>query len=128
MAPFMPSVPGVSTSFAPSMASNVRRSSDMVSGIVRINLYPLAAATNASAMPVLPLVGSMMTVSFLSTPRLSASSIMAIPMRSLTLPSGLKNSHLRRMVASTPAVTLFNWTNGVPPTVSTILLKMRAMC
>ena len=38
MAPFMPSAPGVNTSFAPSMASNVRRSSDIVSGIVKINL------------------------------------------------------------------------------------------
>ena len=38
MAPFMPSVPGVSTSFAPSIASNVRRSSDIVSGMVRMSL------------------------------------------------------------------------------------------
>ena len=73
-------------------------------------------------MPVLPLVGSMMTVSFLSMPRFSASSIIAMPMRSLTLPSGLKNSHLSRMVASTPAVTLFSLTSGVRPTVSTMLL------
>ena len=76
MAPFMPSVPGVRTSRAPSIASNVRRSNDIVSGMVRISWYPLAAATNASAMPVLPLVGSMMTVSFFTMPRFSASSIM----------------------------------------------------
>ena len=38
MAPFMPSVPGVRTNLAPSMASNVRRSSDMVSGMVRMSL------------------------------------------------------------------------------------------
>ncbi len=37
----------------------------IVSGIVRINFNPLAAATNASAMPVLPLVGSIKTVSWL---------------------------------------------------------------
>ncbi len=73
-------------------------------------------------MPVLPLVGSMMTVSFFRMPRFSASSIMAMPMRSLTLPSGLKNSHLSRMVAGKPAVTLFNLTSGVRPTVSTMLL------
>jgi len=30
-------------------------------------------------------------------PRFSASSIIDMPMRSLTLPSGLKNSHLSRM-------------------------------
>ena len=63
MAPFMPSAPGVRTSFAPSMASSVRRSSDIVSGMVRMSLYPRAAATKARAMPVLPLVGSMITVS-----------------------------------------------------------------
>jgi hypothetical protein len=34
----------------------------MVSGMVRINFSPRAAATNASAMPVLPLVGSIRTV------------------------------------------------------------------
>ena len=34
----MPSVPGVSTSFAPSIASSVRRSSDIVSGMVRMSL------------------------------------------------------------------------------------------
>ena len=82
----------------------------------------MAAATNASAMPVLPLVGSMITVSFLSMPRFSASSIIAMPMRSLTLPSGLKNSHFSRMVAGAPAVTLFRRTSGVWPTVSTMLL------
>ena len=38
IAPFIPSAPGVSTSFAPSMASSVRRSTDIVSGIVRMSL------------------------------------------------------------------------------------------
>ena len=38
MAPFMPSAPGVSTSFAPSMASKVRRSRLIVSGMVRMHL------------------------------------------------------------------------------------------
>ena len=38
IAPFMPSAAGVSTSFAPSSASSVRRSSDMLSGMVRISL------------------------------------------------------------------------------------------
>ena len=37
IAPFMPSVPGVRTNLAPSIASNVRRSNDIVSGIVRIS-------------------------------------------------------------------------------------------
>jgi hypothetical protein len=43
-------------------------------------------------MPVLPEVGSMMTVSRPDRPARSAASIMATPMRSLTLPRGLKNS------------------------------------
>src|SRR5208282_5596867 len=53
--------------------------------------------------------------------------IMAAPMRSLTLPRGLKNSHLSRMTASRPAVTLLRRTRGVRPTVSTILLKICAI-
>jgi len=38
---------------------------DIVSGMVRISLYPLVAQTKARAMPVLPLVGSTITVSLL---------------------------------------------------------------
>ena len=75
---------------------------------------------------MLPLVGSMMTVSLLSRPLRSAASIMAMPMRSLTLPSGLKNSHLRRIcvAGSTPRLAgmRFRRTSGVWPTVSTMLL------
>jgi hypothetical protein len=73
-------------------------------------------------MPVFPLVGSMMVPPGLRIPRRSASSIMAMPMRSLTLPRGLKNSHLRVIEAGRPAVTLFKRTRGVRPTVSTMLL------
>ena len=74
----------------------------MVSGIVKISFNPLAAATNASAMPVLPLVGSMMTVSGLILPALKPASISATPMRSLTLESGLKNSSLSSTSARAP--------------------------
>ena len=104
------------------MASSVRRSTLIVSGMVRMHLYPFAAQTNASAMPVLPLVGSTMMLSALSLPACSAASIIAMPMRSLTLPSGLKNSHLSAIVASRPAVTWLSRTSGVWPTVSTMLL------
>jgi ribonuclease HII len=55
-------------------------------------------------------------------PCISAASIIAMPMRSFTLPSGLKNSHLRAMVASRPAVTWLSFTKGVRPTVSMMLL------
>ena len=43
----------------------------------------------ASAMPVLPLVGSTITVSGPMSPASCAASIMATPMRSLTLFAGL---------------------------------------
>ena len=45
-------------------------------------------------MPVLPLVGSMITDSLVSVPVRSAASIMLTPIRSFTLESGLKNSSL----------------------------------
>jgi hypothetical protein len=45
----------------------------------------LAAQTNASAMPVLPLVGSSTCWPGLSRPDRSASQIIAAPMRHLTL-------------------------------------------
>ena len=50
-------------------------------------------------MPVLPLVGSMMCVSGRIKPSRSPASIMDTPMRSLTLFSGLKNSHFANTVA-----------------------------
>ena len=50
---------------------------------------PSAAQTKAKAMPVLPLVGSRMMVSGLIRPAFSAASIIATPMRSLTLWAGL---------------------------------------
>jgi hypothetical protein len=56
-APFIPSAPGVNTSSAPKALSRFLRSILIVSGIVRISLYPLAAATQASPIPVFPLVG-----------------------------------------------------------------------
>ena len=68
-------------------------------------------------MPVLPEVGSMMVVLGVIFPSFSPAAIIAAPIRSLTLPSGLKNSHLRAMVAGSPAVTRCSFTNGVFPTV-----------
>ena len=77
MDPLIPFSPGVSTSLAPSAAKSAMRSWDMVSGMVRIRGYPLMAATKASPTPVLPEVGSMMTLPGLSRPCRWASSIMA---------------------------------------------------
>ena len=61
----------------------------MDSGIVRISRYFRYAQTNARAIPVLPLVGSMITVSGFKIPLRSASTIIAMPIRSLTLLIGL---------------------------------------
>ena len=88
MAPFMPAAPGVSSNFAPNALSRLRRSWLIVSGIVRMTLYPLLRPTQASPTPVLPLVGSMMVAPGRSRPCFSASSIIARATRSLTLPPG----------------------------------------
>ena len=51
-------------------------------------------------MPVLPEVGSMMTEPGFSWPLASASSIIALAIRSFTLPAGLKYSSFARTRAS----------------------------
>ena len=91
----MPLLPSVRTRFAPRALSICRRSTDIESGMVSVSLSPLAAQTKARAMPVFPLVGSMMWVFLFTAPDRSPASIMALPMRSLTEERGLKNSHLR---------------------------------
>ena len=56
-------------------------------------------------MPVLPLVGSTsVDLPGVILPCFSSASIMATPMRSLTLASGLKNSSFKRMSALTPGL------------------------
>ncbi len=122
MAPFMPCVAGVSTSSAPRKASILRRSCDIDSGMTSFSRYPFAAATKASAIPVLPDVGSISTVSGLMTPDCSIAVIIAAPMRSFTLPAGLKYSSLARIVALTPRLCgrRFSRTIGVSPMASTI--------
>ena len=71
-------------------------------------------------MPVLPDVGSISV--FLPgaiLPEASSASIMATPMRSLTLAIGLKNSSLARRLATTPfsLANLSSRTSGVSPIV-----------
>ncbi len=78
----------------------------------------------ASAMPVLPLVGSTRTVSLLMTPAFSADSIIEKPMRSFTLWAGLKNSSLATTSAPSPSVTRFRRTSGVLPIRSVTLLAI----
>ncbi len=86
--PGIPSPPGVRINSAPNALSIIRRSTDIVSGIVSVSRYPLAAHTNASAMPVLPLVGSTTCIPGLRRPDFSASQIIAAPMRHFTLYEG----------------------------------------
>ncbi|MNF10402.1 hypothetical protein D3C80_2113280 [compost metagenome] len=61
MAPAIPSDAGVNTNSAPKAINSFLRSILKLSGNVMINLYPKAAAANASPTPVFPLVGSMIT-------------------------------------------------------------------
>ena len=114
----MPSAPGVRTRLAPSAFSRLRRSRLMVSGMVSINLYPLAAETKASPTPVFPLVGSMMVAPGFRIPFSSASSIIARATRSFTLPAGLKYSSFPISLAFNPllALKLENSNRGVFPT------------
>jgi hypothetical protein len=114
-APFMPWGAGVSTSSAPNAFRSFRRSMLMLSGMVRMQRYPLKAAMNASPMPVLPLVGSTMTPPGFKSPRFSPSSIMARAIRSFTLESGLRDSSFTTTSAFMPAVSLFKRTSGVLP-------------
>src|SRR4051794_14376159 len=89
----------------------------MPSGRVRISSYPRAAQTIASAIPVLPLVGSTTTARpGLISPSSSAASIIATPIRSLTEPPGLKYSSLAQTCAPSPSAMRSSSTIGVPPT------------
>lgn len=99
IAPFMPLAPSVRTSSAPYAFIRLRRSIDMVSGMVMIMRLPRAAAMEHSPIPVLPDVGSMITVSSSILPALTASSIMALAILSLIEPAGLKHSALPMIVA-----------------------------
>src|SRR5437867_572000 len=69
----------------------------------------------ASPMPVLPLVGSTIVPPGLSAPRRSASSTMATPMRSLTLPPGLNDSTFAMTVAPSGLGRRLRRTIGVCP-------------
>ena len=71
-------------------------------------------------MPVLPLVGSMISVSSEIMPAFSAASIIARPMRSLTLENGLKNSSFSSTVACPGGMSRLSFTSGVSKVVWTM--------
>ncbi len=67
-------------------------------------------------MPVLPLVGSIRVVlPGVIRPAFSAASIIDRPMRSLTLPAGLNDSSLPRIVAPESLESACSLTSGVLP-------------
>ena len=66
----------------------------MVLGIVNVMPYPRAAATKASAIPVLPLVGSTISLPADNKPFSSASQTMLAPIRHLMLELGFLDSIL----------------------------------
>ena len=124
IAPFIPLAPSVKTSSAPYAFKRFLRSTLMVSGSVKIALYPLTAATAARPIPVLPLVGSIMVAPSFKIPFFSASSIIANAILSFTEPAGLNASSFTKMAASvTPAFAayLLAFTIGVFPTNSNVL-------
>ena len=130
IAPFIPLAPSVSTISAPYALRRFLLSTLIVSGSVRIALYPLAAATAASPIPVFPLVGSMIVAPGLIFPLFSASSIMLRATLSFTDPAGFKYSSFARSVAFvTPAFLLYplSLRRGVPPISSNALSLMSAM-
>src|SRR5574343_960192 len=69
----------------------------------------------ARPIPVLPEVGSTITVPGPILPSCSAASIIATAMPPFTLWPGLKNSSLATAVAPAPSVTRFRRTSGVLP-------------
>ena len=82
-----------------------------------ISLYPLAAATEASPIPVFPEVGSIMTVPAFMSPRSSASFKIAFATLSLTEPAGLKYSSFAKIFAFKSSVfSIFvSSSSGVSP-------------
>src|SRR5271157_2985348 len=66
-------------------------------------------------MPVFPLVGSTISMPGLSTPRFSASQIIAAPIRHFTEYAGFLPSILASTVAFAPSVTRLSLIRGVLP-------------
>ena len=69
----------------------------------------------------LPDVGSINSLSFVSSPDFSASQIIDAPIRHFTLKLGLRDSTLAKIL---PVVTRFSFTNGVLPILSELSSKI----
>src|SRR5689334_16000328 len=96
----------------------------ILSGIVKIHLYPFTAATIARATPIFPEVGSMIVPPGFNNPFFSASSTTASAILSFTLLPGLDASSFAQTVAEIPAVIWFRRTSGVLPTASSTLAEI----
>jgi hypothetical protein len=79
--------------------------------MTQINLYPLIIATKANPIPVFPDVPSTIVPPGFSLPSASASAIYRHSV--FYRITGIKVSTLASTNASTPSMTLFNFTNGV---------------
>ena len=87
-----------------------------------MHLYPLIIAAIAKPIPVFPDVPSIMVPPGFKIPLFSASSIIFKAIRSLIEFPGFVVSILAKTVAEISLVMLFNFTKGVLPIVSKILL------
>jgi hypothetical protein len=84
-------------------------------------LIPKAAQTEANAIPVFPLVGSITVVSFVISPAFKAEFIIFVPILSFTECEGFINSHFPKTVAPLALLAPCNFTKGVLPINSVML-------
>jgi hypothetical protein len=112
---FDPPAAGEKMISAPYIRSRSTRSLDTFSGITQTSRYPRSFATMASAMPVLPLVGSRMVSPARSRPASSAARTIHSAGRSLTLPVGLRSSSLAHNRTSPLGDSRGRPTRGVLP-------------
>ena len=122
-----PSSGFTNTSSAPNALSIFLRSMLMLSGIVRISLYPFTAATKAKPIPVFPDVGSTRVSPGFIFPSFSAVSIIDNAILSLTELIGLNDSSFTYIVAESLSTNLFILTTGVSPINSSILFATFAI-
>src|SRR2546422_3520543 len=94
-----------------------------MSGRTQSRRYPLARATIARLIPVLPLVGSRMVLSGDRSPLSSAAPIIYSAMRSFTLPVGFWPSSLAYISTPDFGEKRARRTSGVLPTASRIEAK-----
>jgi hypothetical protein len=115
-------LPPINCDQSRSRARTLRSSLDEA-GRISLSLYPLIAAAIASAMPVLPLVASMMVSPRRICPRCSAMLSMWSAGRSLAEPAGLVPSSLARTTLDVLPGRCCSRTIGVLPTRSATVGK-----